>query len=91
MSILETACNADGCIQCWAAGVVEASPAAVEAVVEAELAEDPRMLLVGLPEPAVLATLARSGRREIRLIARLTLLEPHECGKEPGDDRQGLG
>lgn len=87
MSVLERICNWDGCIQCWAEEIVAASDQAVEHALEVGIRDEPVMKMVGVPQGDEMASIKRLGRRESKLIARLALLEPHECGRAVGSWR----
>jgi len=84
MSVFEGVCAQDGCIQCWAEVVIATSDADIEAEIERQLRAEPALVMDGLPPADELATARRSGRREARLVARLVLHEPHECGRPRG-------
>jgi hypothetical protein len=87
MSILERICEQDGCLQCWADAVISADDKAIEAAIAKGVQANPMVRMVGPPTIEEMISLKRSGRRETKLIARLVLLEPHECGKvPPGND-----
>lgn len=82
MSVLEDLLNRDACPQCWAQEILTVEQDALEEALRGEICQQPAMLVVGLPSDEALARMARSGRREMRFVARLALLEPHECRKE---------
>lgn len=82
MSALERYCREPGCLQCWAEAMVARTPEEIEAELERQIREEPMSRMVGQPSAEEMAAMRRSGRREIRLLARTALLEPHECGKE---------
>lgn len=81
MSLLERITELDGCLQCWAETMLAADAPAMEREIERQLKGNPAMVMVGLPEPEQLARMVRAGRRETTLVARLALLDPHECGR----------
>jgi hypothetical protein len=81
VSVFERVCALDECLQCWADQVIAATTEDVEAAIYESLEKEPIIHMIGMPSDDEMAKMRRSGRREVRLVARLVLLEPHECGK----------
>jgi hypothetical protein len=83
VSAFEEVYGREGCLQCWADLILVMSPADLEEWMKRDVLLSPAITsgLIPPPDEQEMAKIKRSGRREARLISRLALLEPHECGK----------
>jgi hypothetical protein len=88
MSVLEEVCGRASCLQCWADQMLAMSPFELEEQIERNTLATPAIAakLIPPPDTEEMMMIKRSGRREVRLIAHLALLESHECGKAQQHD-----